>query len=265
MFFFFKCDWFILYFVYFFHLGTLLPYKLGDSYHRSKIGSFPSGLPINFTYKDTSPILFKVEVCMDILTLNSNPTHYISMHFVGTEAKAKIIQVKTNSVIDDLSMAFTFDIDREEIDMIDEMMFHPDKTGRLILKTNESFDFYKIISGNGKSSISRETFELSPSKSRNAAVKSSLQVLSFGYNSEINIIGVLIKLKYPERYNFTYTGVVNIYCNASGQLLRSVQLKQNINDASSYSLSINSYSMMIFESGNDSSQRLMHNVDVYMM
>lgn len=235
-------------------------------YHSSKIGSFPSGIPINFTYNDASPMLFKVEVCMDILSLNSQPTHYVSMNFVGAEAEAQIIDVKTNSVIGDpLSMARAFDIDRAVIDMIDELIFHPDNTGRLILKKNESVDFYKISSINGKSSISKQTFELSPSKSRIAAEKSSLQVLTFAYNSELSLFCVLIKFKYPERYNFNVTGVVNIYDNTSGEFLRSVQLKKNINEASNYSLYMNSFSIIVIESKNDWSQRLIHNVDVYIM
>lgn len=253
-------------YIFFTYLGTLTPCKLGDVCQRGNIGSYPTGIPVNFSYDEASPILFRVEFFMDILSLNSNPTHYISLHPVGDiEAEARIVEVKTNSPIDDpLPMNCVLVSGERGIGKMDEILFHPDKTGRVILKTEESVACYKIISGNVSSRISRQhIFELSPSNSGIVVEKSSLVVLSFAYNSELNIFGILIQLnKYPRRPSYNNTGVVNIYDNSNGEFLRTVKLKNaKISDVRHYTLSINSYSIIVRESGGGER----HTVHVYMM
>lgn len=260
--------YYILY-IFLIYLGTLTPYKLGDVHRLGKIGFYPKGILTNFTYDEASPILFRVNCFMDILTLNSYPTHYISVDpSLGFEVEARIIEVKTNSPVGDpLSMTCVFDHNGKCISKTDEIMFHPDNTGRVILKTDESVDYYKIISGNNNSRICRQyTFEISPSNSEIVVQKSCLHVLSFAYNSELNIIGILIqRRKYPQIMSDYKSGVVNIYDNSSGEFLRTVKLKKKISDVCYYKLSINSYSIIVFESGVKRRQRFMHTVHVYMM
>lgn len=169
---------------------------------------------------------------------------------------------------DTLSLKYYLDFDARGIGKIDEIIFHPDKTGRVILKTDESVDCYKIISGNDSSTISTQyTFELSPSNSGIAVEKSSIRVLSFAYNSELNIFGILIqrnKNRRPIFYN--NTGIVNIYDNSNGELLRSVKLKKvKISDINHYTLFINSYSIIVCEWGFDVRDQFIYTVHVYMM
>lgn len=208
---------------------------------------------------------------MDILSLNSNPTHYISVHPLrDSGAEARIVEVKTNSPINDplLMPCLFFDLEIRAMYKVDEIEFHLDSSPRVIQKTNESIDCYKILSRNGSSRISKQyTFELSPSNSRIPVEKSSFQVLTYAYNSELNLFGVLIQCnKYPQTISMKNTGVVNLYDNSSGEFLRTVKLRRvKISDASHYTLSINSYSLIIIESGVDIRQRDINNVHVFMM
>lgn len=134
----------------------------------------------------------------------------------------------------------------------------------MILKTEKSVACYKMISENISSRISRHfIFELTPSNSGIVVEKSRLRVLSFAYNSELDIFGILIQInKFPRRISYNNTGVVNIYHNGNGEFLRTVKLKNaKISHVRYYTLSINSYSIIVRESGDDWSQT----VHVYMM
>lgn len=230
-------------YIFFICLGTLTPYKLGDVYQNGNIGTYPTGVPINFTYLNASPILLKIKGYLkEILIFNANPTLYIAK--LGLIGEARIFEVEKNSVTN-APLFKTRACNFEEINTskIHDIKFHPDKTGNVIFQKKESVDFYKIVSRKDKCRISKQhTFEIIPSNSRIVIEKSPVRVLSFAYNSELDIFGVLIHFNYPNNYNL----VVNIYDNRSAEYLRSVELKEvKMNDGINYSLYVTSYSLIV--------------------
>lgn len=216
-------------------LGTITPYRLGDVYNnKSKIGSYPTGLPPNFTYDEAPPLLFKVEEkLIDMVCINGYITHYITVHpkkndyypfqrfspfpfsFHGNENyDACIVSAGTNTPIK--SDPWSIEYCDEDYDYSDVLKFHPDKSNRVIVKRRNSIDCYKIISGKDNNRVSRQfSFQLLD-ESRDKAV---IDVLKFDYEAELDIFAILARRRSDS------TAFVKLYDNVTGESLRTIELK----------------------------------------
>lgn len=249
-------------------LGTLTPYKLGDLYgNEGEIGTYPTGLPVNFTYSEAPPVLFKVTCMGQIVRFGGYPYQYITIH-PTRRSEFKITAVETDIPIDidDVLEPGTLN------DPVETIVFHPDQSNRIIFKKDCSIDVYKIIAGegNGNSRISK-LFSMGllwkPSDSAISSFGRPIKprklisnvppccVLCSDYEDELEIFAVLAKFLDDD------VAFVLLYDSVTGKELRSVKLKGDFCDSKMYQIYIDLYAIIIIERDLSSD----YTVHVYLM
>lgn len=191
---------------------------MGDVYkNKSKIGSYPTGLPLNFTYDEAPPLLFKVEQnLIDIICFDGYISHYITVnpkeHYENEISDVCIVAAGTNKPI---NKPWSIEYCDEDYFYSDVVKFHPDKSNRVIVQRRNSVECYKIISEKDKSRVSRQfSFQLLD-ESRNDA---GIDVLKFDYEAELDIFAILAKRRSDS------TAFVKLYDNVTGECLRTIEL-----------------------------------------
>lgn len=235
--------------------GSLTPYKLGDRYEYGTVGSYPTGLPLNFTYKSAPPLLFKVMSFGQTINFGGYPYHYINFNPYRCSTYS-VINLEANdlqSIVGHLSPSIFND-------PVVRVTFHPDHSNRLIFKHDTAIDLYKLSFENGESRISKQ-FSMGSSVVPPVQPKKSLfgRVIKFrnynpdfvnecfvycsDYSSDLNLFAILCKHPTDEK------AFVKMYDNVTGELIRTLELSTmtNLCESHFYQLYVDMDSIVIIE------------------
>lgn len=247
-----------------FLLGNLKPYKLGDLYEDKKIGSYPVGLPMNFTYSDAPPLLFNVNCYGQIIRFGGYPYHYITAS-VTNYNKFSVTRIESNVPAEGSTLVY-----RTYHDNVDELLFHPDHSNRLILRTNQSAECYRLLNENGVSKLSKlfnmGFFEKKPEVPTTSSYGRKIKrreighfdstVFSTDYASDLDLFGILGVYE-----SSPFEGFVRLYDSVTGEEVHTLKLKDPVCDIHFYQLYIDMGSIIIIERKTGSG--LIYNVYVY--
>lgn len=250
------------------YAGDLVPYRIGDKYGDSgRIGYYPTGLPLNFTYTSAPPLLFKVQCFGQIIRFGGYPYHYITAAAKNSHLFT-VTNIETNIPAIDGSLesnAFNDDVDA--------LLFHPDHSNRLIFKDASAVHCFKLLNVNGMTKLSK-TFSMGFSETitpRNDVssfgrrLKSrTVSNCSFGctifctdYASDLDLFAIMG----ISSGDSNCVGFVKLYDSLTGEEVRTIKLKDKVSDYNFYQLYIDMGSIILIER----KDRLIFTVHVYNM
>lgn len=255
-------------FVDFINLGDLTPYKLGDIYEDvGKVGYYPVGLPLNFTYTEIPPVLFNVQCFGQLIRFGGYPYHCITADIKNSNVftVARLGGSHPNNILTLESTNFNDDID--------SLMFHPDHSNRLLFKDSNVIHCLRMEYLQGHTEI-KKLFSMGFSE----PIRHEMTVSSFGrriksqvtndpsfefsiyctdYASDLDLIAIMG----AQAGDANAPAFVKLYDSYSGELVRKIELKEEVNDIHFYQLFLDMGSIIIIEK----KDRLIFTVYVYNM
>lgn len=241
--------------------GELTPLRLDQKFGLvGRVGQYPVGLPINFSYEQAPPLLYRVKCHKQIVRFGGHPYHTITTSArysrISVIADLRVnqepglgVQLHTASVNEDM----------------DSLLFHPHYSNRLLWKTDHAVDCFRLSAEGGATDL-RKLYSMGFFERRVEKRTTSSFGRKLSYRGELGPAGLVesvISMDYAEDLDlFAVLGVfpsrptrgwVHLYDSETGELVRAVRMREEVCDTHFYQLYVDSASIVVIEKRNAAS------------
>lgn len=214
------------------------------------IGTFPSGLPINFIVKRLPSPLFDVTCFGQSLEFGATPYHYIyqstsrdhQILIADARNDRVIANIESESIFPDLAHCF----------------FHWDDTGRIIHQRDSAVDIHKLINDDSDGKKMKLEFTLKCDVPLRAPPKLTERQMALNRPRKTDMDeGEILKLDYENETEYLIIlgvsspcsgkGCIRIFDNLTGHLVRHINLDIKLKDWAEYILIMDIDAIVLIE------------------
>lgn len=218
-------------------------YETNDMCSHGPIGTFPTGLPVNYSVKSLPPPLLDVQCVGQSVQFGATPFHYIyqptrhhdEIYIADLRDERVIAKLPSESILPDSTQCF----------------FHWDDTGRIVHQKDNAIDVYKLVNDeqllttDGKKLELQFTLKCEPSTKKSPKLTARQKAIAKS-RLDVEDQSEIFKLDYENETEFLIIlgvgdsndciGCIRIFDNWTGELIRHIDLDITLNDWAEYIL-----------------------------